>query len=104
MNLLNGSFEIQCPFIFVDQHPAIFAKLIQKFLLGFSSPLHNVAEGFLGSWCVCGASELDSWHPESDSNLIFPLGNVSRGATTGQKQGAGREYECDASFDGMSFV
>ena len=31
-------------------------------------------------------------------HFILPLGGVWRGATTGQKQNAGREYECDGFF------
>ena len=86
LNLLNGPLEIEnSSFLFVDKRPTVFAEVVQK-------PLRAVAP-FLRIYAA------DTCRRRGNvCHFILPLGGVWGGATTGQKESAGREYECDGFF------
>jgi len=50
------------------------------------------------STCAVLCPETGGFH------FILPLGGMWRGATTGQKESAGHEYECDGFFHDVIFV
>jgi hypothetical protein len=83
LKLLNGPLEIEnSSSFFVDKHPTVFAEAVQKGLRTVTPILRvYVADTFRRRGNEC--------------HFILPLGGVWRGATTGQKESAGREYECD---------
>ena len=92
MNLLNRPLEIENPsFRCANKHPTVFAEVVQKPLRAFSPVLRT-------SGVVIYRQVGNLRH------FILPLGDVWRGATTGQKQNAGREYECDGFFHGVILV
>ena len=68
MNLLNGSFEIKCLSILVDQHPAIFAKRIQKV------PLQECS----GSFSLSGI-KVQSTQMEEDVRLATLFVPIAKG-------------------------
>jgi hypothetical protein len=79
-DLPDGPPEIEnSPIGLTDQDPALLANVVQEGLLGFSHRLGTFATGQMGT-----------------GDFIFPPRGTWRSATTGQKQGAGREYDCNA--------
>ena len=88
MELFDGPFEIKCSIIRTDQHPTVFTKVVQERLLDV--PI------FL-SWVGVSSSI------RSERDFILPLGGVRCGATTGQKQNTGREYEGSGLLHSITF-
>ena len=88
LNLLNGPLEIEnSSFRFANQHPTVIAEVIQKPLRAVPPFLRTSVATFNWWGSVC--------------HFILQLGGVWRGATTGQKEGAGREPERDGFFHGL---
>jgi hypothetical protein len=88
MDLFDRPFEIKCSTVFADEHPAVFAKVIEGRLLEVSIFLSG-----------CGISS----PVRKEYHFILPLGGRRRGVTTGQKQNTGREYKHDGFLHGLIF-